>query len=782
VFRPLRSVAARLVPRGLTATQWLLAVAGVASVAALMVVADATRRRADEYRRAEVALEQIRAEAANVSAIAWQGLFRYYTEGASAPLGSALSAAGVSTWSRIQAALDELRSTGTHRALAVLSRDHSDLFNAGMDAYGAFQRGDAARAVRLARTRIQPAIERLEANAAALARGQRATARSTLTRARLILLLSVLLAGVLVGTLAWRFERTRRRMRIAQELRAAERAEEERLRALLEQSRDCLLVLGDQLVVRWAGGAAQSLFGRDACALVGVPFDALVVDEDRALVANFLAAAAARTNGDGIDCRLRHESGYTVHAEIVASDRSTDPKIGGIVLTVRDIGERKQFEQELRHRAFHDSLTGLPNRALFEDRVGQALARVRSGGGRAAVILVDLDDFKSVNDGLGHGVGDELLRAAGRRIAACAKPADTVARFGGDEFALLCSLGQGEDPLTVASRVLAALRDPFNVDGRELRLSASIGVVDLDAGATVAETLRDADTAMYAAKEGGKDRVELFDPDMHRRALARLELRGELARALEHDQLLVHYQPIVDLESGRIAGLEALLRWHHPERGLVPPLEFIPIAEESGLIIPIGLWVLRRALADVAGWRARIQGCAIDVSVNVSPRQLREPGFAQDVENVLRDTGIDPGAVVLEITESLLAEDSDALAARLERLRALGVRIAVDDFGTGYSALSRLRSLPIDILKIDRSFIRDIDRDHEKEALVRGILSLGQTLRLEVVAEGIEDEEQVRRLRAMASTYGQGFHFSKPLPAAEIERVLATTANVARVA
>lgn len=772
LLRSIRVRLARLLPRGVSPAQWATIVAGLAMVLALALVADLARRRADEYRQAEAAVARIEAASATLQAATWRGLYDYAAHGPSPSLTAALTARGVASWAELSAGLDDLGALGLTADQKRLAQAAADVRRSGMAALGAYRLGRAALAVRLVQSRFEPAVVRLGVAARQASRRQHERAAGALARARLAFLGAFVSGLLLFALAAWRFERLRRRARVERAVRAAERREEARLRALLDQSRECVLVLDRSLTVRWAAGPGRSLLGMAPSELVGRSLLGLVHPDDAGLLNGLIAAASARHSGEGVDCRLRHLDGYWVHVEAVARDRCSDPLIGGIVVTLRDIGERKQFEQELLHRAFHDALTGLPNRALFEDRVGQVLAQVRESGLRAAVMLIDLDDFKTVNDGLGHAIGDDVLREAGRRIARCVKPTDTVARFGGDEFALLATVGSGDDPLALALRVLAALRDPYAVDGRELNLSASIGVVDVAPDTTVAELLRDADTAMYAAKEGGKDRVELFDTDMHRRVLERLELRGDLQRALDAGEFELHYQPIVDLESRAPVGFEALLRWRHPRRGLVPPLEFVPLAEETGLIIPIGRWVLRKACATVARWREQIPGCDVDISVNVAPRQLRDEHFERDVQEVLRETGIAPSAVVLEITESLLAEDPKVLAARLERLRALGVRIAVDDFGTGYSALSHLRTLPIDVLKVDRTFIDGIDRDREKEALVRGIVSLGSTLRLEVVAEGIEDEQQADCLRGMQSQLGQGFYFARPLPEKEAEKLL----------
>lgn len=439
-----------------------------------------------------------------------------------------------------------------------------------------------------------------------------------------------------------------------------------------------------------------------------------------------------------------------------------------------DITDRKVAEQQLLHDAMHDGLTGLPNRALFIDRLEQVMRRARRrADDRFAVLFLDIDGFKVVNDSLGHLAGDQLLREIGRRLEANLRVGDTVARLGGDEFAvLLDDIEEVSDASPVADRIRETLAAPFNLNGHEVFVTASMGIAPSAGDYLRAEEyLRDADTAMYRAKEQGKARYVVFSPEMHTRVLTLLRLQSELRRAVEHDEFRLHYQPIVALHDGRVVALEALVRWLHPQRGLVPPGEFIPEAEETGLIVPIGTWVLKEASRQMREWSVGSQRSAGRVvSVNLSRRQLAQADLADQIERVLKGTGANPQAMQLEITESVLMENVDAASAILSRLRSLGVGLTVDDFGTGYSSLSALQRFPISTLKIDRSFVKGMVRGGETAEIVRAIIMMSQSLGMSVVAEGVETPVQLALLRELGCEFVQGFFFSKPVePSAAVQ-------------
>jgi diguanylate cyclase (GGDEF)-like protein/PAS domain S-box-containing protein len=565
-----------------------------------------------------------------------------------------------------------------------------------------------------------------------------------------------------------------------EERKAAERAlraSEERFRSLVQNSSDVISIVDADGGVRYHSESVRRVLGYDPGELVDGDPLSLVHPDDRERVARFVAEAALRPGVTAAETwRVRHRDGTWLHSETVAANLLEDPNVRGLVLNTRDVSDRKELEAQLVHQAFHDGLTGLANRTLFAERVEHALGR--SGKGELAVLFIDLDDFKHVNDSLGHAAGDQLLVAAARRLQGCLRPADTAARLGGDEFAVLLErVTDAEAAAAVAGRVLDTLHQPFGLNGRTIPIKASLGVATGRPGTDEAEELlRNADVAMYAAKAGGKDRYELFRPDMHEDMLQRLELETELRHAADRDQLVLHYQPIVELVSGRITRVEALVRWEHPTKGLLPPPAFIPLAEEQGLIGPIGNWVLLQACLQARRWQDQFPDAPpLSVHVNLSGRQLEEQRLVGEVVQALETARLSPRLLTLEITESVLVSDIEAMSARLRELKGLGVLLAIDDFGTGYSSLSYLRRFPIDMLKIDKAFVDGIGRGREDTALAHAIIKLSHTLQLHAVAEGIEEPEQATNLVTLGCRDGQGFYFSRPLPTAAMTELLGKT-------
>ena len=439
-----------------------------------------------------------------------------------------------------------------------------------------------------------------------------------------------------------------------------------------------------------------------------------------------------------------------------------------------DALERQAVEDAIRERAVHDPLTGLPNRVLFVDRLEHALARLGRQDSLAAILFLDLDHFKLVNDSLGHHVGDELLAAAAPRLKHALRGSDTVARFGGDEFGILLEdIASERDAIDTAERIAATFARPFVLSGSEHFVTTSIGIALATGGERADELIRDADAAMYRAKDRGRARYEVFDEGMRGRAIERLRMENDLRRALERDQLRLEYQPVVSLTNFSLVGVEALLRWHHPDRGEIPPSEFIPIAEENGLIEPIGRWVLENACRQAAQWYgARPDSAPLAMSVNLSAVQVARRTLPEVVRAVLSSSGLDPACLSLEITETVMVRDADGLKDVLHALKALGVRLVLDDFGTGYSSLSYLTRLPLDMLKVDRSFVDGLGNEPRDTAITETIIAMSRALSLDVVAEGVETAEQVNELSRLGCTLAQGFHFSRAVPAREITHAL----------
>ena len=565
------------------------------------------------------------------------------------------------------------------------------------------------------------------------------------------------------------------------------RASEQRFQALVQHSSEVVILVGSNANVEYVSESMTRVFGYSEAHLLGRPLTQILDPDPGIRLREGLAEVSERPYGVlELELTLRHRDGHHCTVQFTITNLLDNPSVGGLVLNTRDVSERRQLEDQLVHQAFHDSLTSLANRALFKDRVDHALQRTKHQTPSVAVLFLDLDGFKEVNDSLGHAAGDRLLIQVGQRLLACVRPSDTVARFGGDEFAVLIEDASDDTELdTVATRILDSLRQPFLVNDRELHVRGSMGIARMDHDVDSADQLlRNADLAMYRAKAATQGGFERYNPGMHTELVARVQLEADLRRALEAEELFLHYQPTFDLGSGQITGAEALCRWNHPTRGLVPPTEFIPLAEASGLIRPLGAWVLREACQQAAAWQHAHpdRDKPLALNVNLSGRQLQHTQVVQDVADALRDSGLPAESLVLEMTESVLLDDSETVLDILGQLKALGIRLAIDDFGTGYSSLSYLHRFPVDILKIDRSFVERLSHASDNAELAWTVVRLGQSLQLQTVAEGVEDSTQFLTLRRMGCDIGQGYYFGRPMDANALARLLSDELTATKTA
>ena len=564
--------------------------------------------------------------------------------------------------------------------------------------------------------------------------------------------------------------------------RADLEANERRYRALIERASDGVSVIDADGTVKYDSPSIEAVLGYKPGERFGTSGLGLVHEDDRARAAQTLERVMAEPGASAnAELRVRHADGTYRWIEAVVTNMLDEPGVAGIVSNFRDVTDRKSLEDQLAHQAFHDPLTGLANRALLTDRVNHAVAAGRRRKDTIAVIYIDLDDFKTVNDVLGHQAGDELLMQVSKRISSVLRPGDTASRLGGDEFAvLLDELPNPAMAYEIGSRLLETLRDQFDVGGG-IGMNASIGIAVASQDDDAAALLRNADLAMYRAKGAGKGRFEIYEAGMHAQVLARMEIKADLRRAVQANEFVAHYQPIVDLATRAVTGVEALVRWHHRDGRMISPAEFIPVAEETGVIVQVGRSVLRQACRDLARWQSELGSAAPrTVSVNLSPRQIQDPGVVEEVRMALRDSGLAPSALILEITESILVDDTNGASEILAKLKSLGVAIALDDFGTGYSSLTYLDRFPVDVLKIDKSFIDSLVATAEDGSpLVAAIVNLGAMLGLKVTAEGIEEADQLERLRHMGCEQGQGYYFARPMPGADLASFLSASVAVA---
>jgi diguanylate cyclase (GGDEF)-like protein/PAS domain S-box-containing protein len=587
----------------------------------------------------------------------------------------------------------------------------------------------------------------------------------------------VSLAFLAASLIAWRYRRARRQIEETDAEQEILRRSEGRFRPLVQNSSDVFAITDQQGLLAFVSPSLEAMLGIRPDEMLGRSPREYAHPDDVAAVDAMVADVRSRPNYTAsAELRVLDKWDREHHVELFLTNLFNDPDVGGIVLNMRDVTQRKELEQQLRHQAFYDSLTSLSNRVLFMDRLGQSLLRARRDGSKKiSVLYMDLDYFKNVNDELGHSAGDAVLKQVAARVLACIRTGDTAARLGGDEFAILLDDGESAKEVhAIAERLVAEMSQPFSLGQADVTLSASIGIVLVDPMTMSAEeVVRNADLAMYDAKENGRSRAETYEPGMHTSLVERMQLINELNAALCHDELVVYYQPTVSLDDESITGFEALVRWDHPTRGLLPPSVFIPLAEETGAVVALGEIVLSKACNQMVEWREMIHATrALTMSVNVSAKQVQRPGFVQAVARALQESGLEPHQLVLEITETLLISQPQRAEEALREIQAMGVQIALDDFGTGYSSLSYLKQFPIDILKIDRMFVEGMDSSERERFLAQSVIDLGHMLNLKIVAEGIERKDQLIRLKDLNCAMGQGYLFARPLSAPAAESLL----------
>ncbi len=685
---------------------------------------------------------------------------------------------------RDQAMVEQVQQRHQHY-LAIVPRMFAAVDAGDLDAVKRIDEGEADPVFDQVESWVDEAAEQYRLQAQ-----RHLAALSAVQRQQLMVTPPIYAFGCVLVTLFWfTLRRTQREKAetITREAALARRSER-RLHGLVQNASDLILICSRNGSITYNSPAAKTAWHYDDGSLIGDTLPSLIHEDDHPAFREMwdqlqrIVPTGAPDIVRKIELRLRSGAGEWRFAELVGTNLLHDPALAGVVLTARDITERKSYEQQLTQQAFYDALTGLPNRVLLRDRLEQALVRASRRKDAVGLVFIDLDNFKLINDSLGHHMGDRLLVEAAARLRCCIRAQDTVARLSGDEFVIVLELLSGEeDALSIAQAIQNQFSRPVILDGRELVISASIGIALSSPERDTAETLlRNADVAMYRAKSEGRARSVIFDPTMHSDSLARLELESDLRHAISHGELRVHYQPIVTMETGVVSEVEALVRWQHPSRGLIPPNDFIPLAEETGLIIPLGLWVMEEACRQTAEWQAQFPTTPpLTVSVNLSPRQFQQQSLVADIVQVLQTTGLAPGCLKLEITEGIIMRDAEATIRTLWELKRLGIQLAVDDFGTGYSSLSYLKRLPLDVLKIDRSFVSGVGQNHEDTAIIHAIMALAKSLNLRVTGEGIETEDQAALLEKWGCDRGQGFLFSKALDRDSTRALLAASADLA---
>lgn len=551
------------------------------------------------------------------------------------------------------------------------------------------------------------------------------------------------------------------------------RSSEARFRSVIQNLSDIVAILDEESRITYISPSIERASKFQIFELMGQKLTNFAHPDDVLKLQDFLEEIIKQKETTSqIEWRTLDSDESFYYVESVGINLLNDPNVSGIVVTTRNITERKNLEAQLTHQAFHDPLTNLANRVLFRDRVEHALMRYKRQETPLAVLFLDLDNFKNINDSLGHAAGDELLKSVAERLMSCVRFGDTVARLGGDEFAILLEdTEQANNAVTIAERVLECVLESFNISSYDVKIGISVGIAfSTSSKETADELLRNADVAMYIAKERGKGRYTIFENKMHETILSQIELEADMRRAIELGEFFLNFQPIVRLDTKKVAGFEALVRWNHPQHGIIPPENFIPLAEQTGLILPLGKWIIEESCRQVRRLYDKYNR-EFSMTINISGKQLQYAGFAAEIADALEAADTIPASIILEITESVMMQNTEDMLQRLLKLKSLGVRLAIDDFGTGYSSLSYLQQFPVDILKIDKSFTKGINQGAEKSAVARTIISLSDTLQLSTIAEGIENAEQIPTLENLGCKFGQGFYFARPLSEDQLNRI-----------
>ena len=631
------------------------------------------------------------------------------------------------------------------------------------------QSGDFDEAKQVDFEEVSPRFDLMQHQLQIAVEAEEKWAQGVALRARNELLAAATLAATAILILFLRLQRQEHTGQLEETERNALRESEERFRALTEQSTDIILIADPSGQIKYSSPSVHTVLAVLGDSLVGTNMIDLVHPDDFAKIMSTGPRSVACGQNPIVEFRLRHADGRWLNFECVVRNLTQHQNIAGIVYNARDITERKHAQEKLLFNATHDALTGLPNRALFLGRLQSVVDRMKRHSYEvAAVLFIDIDDFKVVNDCYGHATGDLLIKEVSSRLRACLRSDGTIARMGGDEFTILVEdITDPSDAIRVAERIESSFARPFLLEGLEIFKSSSIGIA-LTSPQTSAETvLQNADIAMYRAKDQGKACIELFDRTMHEQVMSRLLLESKLRNALQNEELTLHYQPIVSVDTGAVQGFEALLRWQPSGLNSIPPSTFVPVAEQCGLIVPISVWVLKKACLEAASWRQRNPAEPLYVSINISSKHFSHTGFIGHVKDALEESGVDPQCITIELTESLAMNDVAATGQTMSQLRTLGVKLSIDDFGTGYSSLSYLRRFPVDTLKIDQSFVKTMDA--ENYAIIKTIVGLARNLDLKVVAEGVETTDQHQLLALAGCGSAQGYLFAEPMPANRVD-------------